>query len=431
MADTMDSPVNTPGGAPGTKELAERIFADLRALSADGPGVSRQSYGPGESEALDHLARICEAEGLSVSRDRAANLVVDLPGTEPDLPVVLCGSHLDSVPQGGNFDGAAGVLAAIMAVIRMKRSRQAPRRTVRAIGLRGEESAWYDKCYLGSSALLGALSPADLKRRHRVTGQSLGEAMRAVGAEVDRIEAGERLIDPKSVAAFLELHIEQGPVMVARDLPVAIVTGIRGNIRHRAVTCRGEPGHSGAVPRWLRRDAVFATAEFLSRVDEHWSVLLERGLDLVVTAGIIHTNPDQHAMSRIPGEVTFSFEVRSQSRDTLEAFHHLVKTECNSIAANRKVRFEFDEPVFSAPATMDRQLVETLLAVCGRLGLPRETIPSGAGHDAAVFANAGVPTAMIFVRNAHGSHNPKEAMDLDDFMAGADVVYHALKELAS
>src|SRR6185312_6005596 len=116
---------------------------------------------------------------------------------------------------------------------------------------------------------------------HRTDRRSLREHMRERGADVERIARGERLLDPATVAAYLELHIEQGPVMVARGMPTAVVTGIRGNIRHQAVTCLGEAGHSGAVPRWLRRDAVFAVAELITHLDEHWRILLERGLDLV------------------------------------------------------------------------------------------------------------------------------------------------------
>jgi N-carbamoyl-L-amino-acid hydrolase len=218
--------------------------------------------------------------------------------------------------------------------------------------------------------------------------------------------------------------------MVARDLPTAIVTGIRGNIRHKQVLCLGAAGHSGAVPRWLRRDAVFATAELVTHLDEHWQILLERGLDLVVTVGMIATDPAEHAMSRIPGDVTFSFEVRSQSLDTLEAFYHLMRTECRTIGASRKVEFRFDRRIDSRPARMSETWIERLKSVSQRLGLPTETLPSGAGHDAAIFANAGVPAAMIFVRNEHGSHNPAEAMALDDFLKGADLLYHAIIEAA-
>ncbi|HEV7368146.1 Zn-dependent hydrolase [Arenibaculum sp.] len=424
-APAMERSEGTDALAP----LASALFAELRRLGGDGVGITRDSYGPGEDAAIAHVAEVARAEGIEVGFDAARNLVLSLPGEAPG-PYVLCGSHLDSVPQGGNYDGAAGVVAGLLCLVAMRRAGVRPPRPVRVIGLRGEESAWFGKAYMGSSALFGLLTPDDLAAAHRRSGRSLGECMRDCGAAVDRIAAGERLLDPAEVAAYLELHIEQGPVMVARDLRTAVVTGIRGNIRHKRIVCRGEAGHSGAVPRWLRRDAVFAVAELLSRLDEHWRALLERGLDLVVTCGIIATNPDEHAISRIPGEVGFSFEVRSQSRDTLEAFYHLMRTECAGIAAQRKVEFAFDRRVDSPPARMDEAWVRRLVDLSGRLGLPTETVPSGAGHDAAVFANAGIPSAMVFVRNDNGSHNPREAMEMADFMAATGLLYRALLEPA-
>lgn len=413
-------------GAREREAFARDLFDQLRAMSVDGPGVSRDSYGPGEQQAIEHVAAIARDEGLAVAFDAAANLVITLPGADPDAPAIICGSHLDSVPQGGNFDGAAGVIAGLMALIRMKRAGIVPPRTIRVMSLRGEESAWFGQCYLGSSALFGELAADDLARTHRVTGRALDDYMKQAGAEIGRIAAGERLLEPECVSAYLELHIEQGPVMVARDMPVAIVTGLRGNFRHLKIVCRGEAGHAGAVPRWLRHDAVMATADLLMRLDEHWRVLLERGLDLVLTAGILSTNPEEHAMSRIPGECTFSLEVRSQSLDTLEDFSQLLRREADSVGRERGVAFEFDRRSLSRPARMDERWVAHLLDTARTLQLNAEPIPSGAGHDAAVFANAGVPSAMIFVRNDHGSHNPKEAMEISDFLYGADVLYHAI-----
>ncbi len=413
-------------GAREREAFARDLFDQLRAMSVDGPGVSRDSYGPGEQQAIEHVAAIARDEGLAVAFDAAANLVITLPGADPDAPAIICGSHLDSVPQGGNFDGAAGVIAGLMALIRMKRAGIVPPRTIRVMSLRGEESAWFGQCYLGSSALFGELAADDLARTHRVTGRALDDYMKQAGAEIGRIAAGERLLEPECVSAYLELHIEQGPVMVARDMPVAIVTGLRGNFRHLKIVCRGEAGHAGAVPRWLRHDAVMATADLLMRLDEHWRVLLERGLDLVLTAGILSTNPEEHAMSRIPGECTFSLEVRSQSLDTLEAFYQLLRRAADSVGRERGVAFEFDRRSLSRPARMDERWVAHLLDTARTLQLNAEPIPSGAGHDAAVFANAGVPSAMIFVRNDHGSHNPKEAMEISDFLYGADVLYHAI-----
>lgn len=410
------------------RAFAAATFRQLYKMSFDGVGISRATYGEGETAAMEYIAGLAREEGLLVRTDAAANLIVELPGRDPSLPVVACGSHLDSVPQGGNFDGAAGVVAGLMALIRLKRSGVEHERGFRLYALRGEESAWFGRCYMGSLSLFGRLPREDLDAEHRDTHRALRDYMREAGADVELIEAGESLVAAKDFAAFFELHIEQGPVMVAHDLPVGIVTGIRGNIRHQNVICKGEAGHSGAVPRWLRHDAVFATAELLSRVDEHWRVLLERGLDLVVTAGILGTNPAEHAMSRIPGETRMSLEVRSQSIETLEAFHHLLLTECRAIGHDRKIEFVFDKRIESKPARMDEKLVQRLLDTCKRLNVPTEPIPSGAGHDAAVFANAGVPTAMVFVRNRNGSHNPKEAMDLDDFVTGAEVLFEVMRE---
>jgi len=297
--------------------------------------------------------------------------------------------------------------------------------------LRGEESAFFGRAYLGSSALFGELTLQDLAQANAHNGHPLIECMRAVGADVERIARGEKLLDPAALACWLELHIEQGPLLTARQLPVAIVTGIRGNIRHRAVECVGEAGHSGAVPRWLRHDSVFAVAELLTRLDRHWARLLEEGHDLVVTSGILGTNPHEHALARIPGRVNFSLDIRSQSRETMEMFYELFASECRAIASERGVEFRRDCRLETAPAQMDERLVTFLRSKLWVAGLNDEPMPSGAGHDAAVFANAGVPTGMIFVRNAHGSHNPDEAMDIADFMIGAEILKRTLQDLAA
>ena len=333
-----------------------------------------------------------------------------------------------SVPRGGNFDGAAGVIAGLAALARMRAEGIVPRRTIRVYGLRGEESAAFGRAYIGSSALFGGLKPADLDLRHAVTGETLRDRMRGVGADVERIERRDVLLPPASLAAWLELHIEQGPVLVAKAMPVAIVTGIRGNIRHRAVECIGEAGHSGAVPRSLRHDTVFAVAELLTLLDHAWQSFLTAGSDLVVTAGVLGTEPAEHAIARIPGRMHFSFEARSKSQATLDRYYALFLAACRRVETERGVRFALGPALHTAPAVMDAGWVERLRGLVARLGLADEPVASGAGHDAAVFANAGVPSAMIFVRNEHGSHNPREAMAMDDFVQGAEVLRLALLE---
>jgi N-carbamoyl-L-amino-acid hydrolase len=414
------------------RPLAEKLFDDVRALSFDGVGVTRESYGRGESATAEYLRDFARAEGLEAAPDKAANLVFrlqdDLPRA-PDAPVAWTGSHIDSVPQGGNFDGLAGVVAGLLCLVARRREGRATGLPLEVLAFRGEESAWFGKAYMGSGALFGKIGEADLALRQRTTGETMAECMRKAGADVEAIRAQQPLFDASRVKAYIELHIEQGPVMVARELPLAVVSGIRGNVRHNRIVCTGDAQHSGVVPRWLRHDAMFAVADLVMRIDEHWRVLLERGTDLVVTTGIVQTDAAEHSISRIPGRVSFSLEARSKSTDTLEAFYQLVRAECAAIGRERGVGFEFDRRLLSEPATMDARLCGVLATACGKLDVPFDVIPSGAGHDASLFANAGIPSGMLFVRNQNGSHNPREAMDMADFMLGAQALSDAFEQL--
>lgn len=419
--------------APDLAALARGLFEELRLTSHDGVGITRESFGAGETRAMRRIAAMARARGLDCAWDAAANLRVTLPGTEPAWPAAACGSHLDSVPQGGNFDGAAGVVAGLLALLHAARL---PRRarTLHLFVLRGEESAWYGRPYLGSSALFGRFDPAWLGLpNQRDPSLTLGDAMRREGAAVSRIAAGEPLCDAATLSHFVELHIEQGPVMVARRVPVGLVTGIRGNHRHPDARAIGEAAHSGAVPRWLRRDAVLGAADFAMRLDGTWRALLERGEDLVMTFGIFATDAREHAMTRIPGEVRFTLEWRSDSEATLDAFGELAAAEAVEIGRERGVAIELGRGVRTPPARMDGRLLALGRRICADAGIPCEVLASGAGHDAAIFAAAGVPAAMVFVRNEHGSHNPREAMDLDDFLAGAallrDLLLHGAEAL--
>lgn len=174
---------------------------------------------------------------------------------------------------------------------------------------------------------------------------------------------------------------------------------------------------------------MFAVADLIMRLDTHWRALLERGTDLVVTAGVLQTNAAEHSISRVPGSARFSLEARSKSIDTIEAFYQLVQAEMTSISRERGVRFDCDRRLLSDPATMDAALSELLLQACRERAIRHEVLPSGAGHDAALFANAGIPSALLFVRNQNGSHNPYEAMEMADFMLGVQVLADAVNAL--
>lgn len=402
------------------------LFDQLRAQSFDGVGISRETYGPSETQAMELIERIALDHGLESDWDAARNLIVRLPGQQPSLAAIATGSHLDSVPQGGNFDGAAGVVAGLAALI-VAKSQGVSKRSLEVYGLRGEESAWFGgPCYFGSRALFGLLGTNDLSSLHRDTGDTLAQQMQSCGADMELIKRQTVIRSPDEFHAWFELHIEQGPVLIAKEKPIGIVTGIRGNIRHRHVTCIGQAAHSGAVPRWLRHDAVLAMSELLMRLDEHWRVLLAWGEDLVFTTGIVETDAKEHAVSRVPGRVTFAIEYRSQDKKTIDSFSKLLETECQQIGEKRGVEFDFGPLVSTEPARMSEPLIALAKTQAQTAGIDYEIMPSGAGHDTAVFANAGVPATMIFVRNDKGSHNPEERMEMADFISGAEVLCRSM-----
>ena len=403
------------------ERLAITIFDDIAVLTKDRHGVSRETYGKGETDAINYLSKLAVELGLHVEVDDAANVFFS------SKPIVnsrymLIGSHMDSVPLGGNFDGLAGVLAGFLILSYLSKNKINLSLPLKVIALRGEESAWYGRNYIGSKSIFGLLTKEDLNSTHRKTGEKLSKAMQSCGVDINKIQSSISLIDKENIELFIELHIEQGPILVDRNWPAAIVTGIRGNNRHHNIICKGSAGHSGTIPRYLRKDAVFAGADLITRMDDHWNTIQQHGGDLVLTSGIFHTDSDHHAMSRIPGEIFFSFESRSQDVATLDALEALLKSECKTIERERGVKFEFDDLIKSSPAELDEVIIKNLLDAGESLGFERASLPSGAGHDAAVFANVGIKTGMIFVRNDKGSHNPYEAMDIKDFMAGLSIL---------
>jgi len=282
------------------------------------------------------------------------------------------------------------------------------------MAIRAEESAWFDIAYLGSGAAFGLLDPDCLAIKRSDNGQSLEATLQQQGFDPRPIRERRALLDPSTIRAYLELHIEQGPTLVALGLPAAVVSGIRGCKRFRNARCRGEYAHSGAVSRAYRRDAVAATVALLHHMETVWLRHEEAGADLVLTAGEPFTDPDMHGPSKIAGETRFVLDIRSLSASTMEAVAAEARAAAARISAAYRVDIDLGTTSDSPPAVMDSRLRSRLQ---GLLARPCE-IASGAGHDAAVFAKVGIPSAMIFVRNEHGSHNPHEAMSLEDFAVG-------------
>lgn len=411
--------------------LAQALFEEVRSKTADEVGVSREPYGKGEQLALDALTRAAGELGLEKRADPFGNLYLTLPGSDRAAPAWLTGSHVDSVPSGGNYDGFAGVVAGITAAAAFLRAGFVPPCDITVMAIRAEElSAWYGgqhDGHIGSRAALGLLPVAELDSAiNSRSGKTLRSHMKESGADPAAVGCGVPYLSSAQFKGYLELHIEQGPVLEARCIPIGIVTAIRGAIRGRSCRCLGAYTHSGAVPHEYRSDAVMATVELVHELDNEWSRVRAVGGDLVFTVGKLFTDAGLHALTKVPGEVEFTIDLRSRDEKTLTAMQSLVERLSADIMRRRRVRFDFAPFSLHRPAEMDADLRARLLAGCRDLGITAMEIPSGAGHDAQDFANAGFRASMIFVRNSHGSHNPHEAMDMADFALGTRLLAWAL-----
>jgi N-carbamoyl-L-amino-acid hydrolase len=242
--------------------------------------------------------------------------------------------------------------------------------------------------------------------------------MRAEGFDPDAVRAGRAAIDPASVAAFVELHIEQGPLLDEAAMPLGIVTGIPGSRRYRAARVFGEYNHSGATPRRLRRDAGLAAAELAYRLDAEWARLEAEGHALVCTFCVLATAPEA-GFTMIPGEARFELDMRSESRASVDLLHAALLRLVAEIEESRGVRFDLGAESGSQSSRMDQAL---MAAAAEAAGVPCRQMLSGGGHDAAAFAQAGIPASLLFVRNQFGSHNPREAMRMEDFDAACAVI---------
>jgi N-carbamoyl-L-amino-acid hydrolase len=423
----MAWPADLEAAWPASVAFGAALLERLDAATRQPSGVRRRPYGPGEQLAHDLVAAAAGEMGLAVEIDEAGNLLMTLAGAEPSAPRLLTGSHLDSVPAGGNFDGAAGVVAGLVAAHALLKAGIAPRTGLTVIATRGEEgSSWFKgghKSHFGSRAALGQLDQAELARARTLDGdQSLAEAIAAAGFASERIEHGRPLINRAAYRGFVELHIEQGPILVRENLPVGIVTGIRGSLRLRDARVRGEEAHSGAVPAEYRRDALLAAVDLASRLEAEWRAWLASGRDAVCTFGRFGTDPARHSLTKVPGEVRFSLDIRSAEAALLDEAAAFLDAEAAQIGKSRGVEVVLGSKDRSPPALMTPALVERLTAEATALGIPARPLASGGGHDAANFAAGGWPTAMIFVRNPNGSHNPKEAMAIEDFALGAKLL---------
>ncbi|TPI23393.1 Zn-dependent hydrolase [Mesorhizobium sp. B4-1-1] len=395
-------------------KLAGRILDALAEATTDPPGITRVAYGAGERFAHDLVRKEAEKLGAVARVDAAGNLYLTLKGRDPDLSAIVIGSHLDSVAHGGNFDGAAGVVAGLAAMAELVGQNIRLARDLIVLATRAEEAVWFPLSYPGSQAALGLLNPQALEARRSDSGLMLAAHMREEGFDPDAVRRGVPGIDAGRIAAFVELHIEQGPRLVAAGAPVGIVTGIAGGFRYVDAKCLGAYAHSGAEPRFARHDSVLGFADLVAGLEAEWDALERDGHEATITFGRVQSDPSQHGGSRVLGELGFTLDVRSAEAAVLDRIENRLQTIFAKVGATRGVTFEPGSRFTWEPATMSPNLIGRLDRAAAELQIRAPHVPSGAGHDAATFAGAGIPTAMLFVRNENGSHNPHEAMEIAD-----------------
>jgi allantoate deiminase len=384
---------------------AARLMARLDAFAAftDEPGkLTRLYLSPSYRAACEQFAQWATAAGMSARIDAVGNVRARYEGRHEHAPALMIGSHIDTVRDAGRYDGNLGALAALAVVEQFHAKGVRFDHAIEVVAFGDEEGVRFSSAMTGSRALAGQLSATAMASRDR-DGVTLGEALTAFGGDPERAYSAKA----RDVLAFVELHIEQGPVLEAKGLPLGVVGAINGATR-MLVTVTGLAGHAGCVPMELRRDAVAAAAEMILAVEAR----ARTEPDLVATVGRLEVEPG--AVNVIPGLARFSLDLRSPRDEWRRRAVSDIHAAAVAIAAKRNVETVM-QPVHEAPAYVcDARIVAGFDRVLAGMGQPAFHLPSGAGHDTMVMGSL-VPSGMLFVRCAGGiSHNPGEAITAED-----------------
>ena len=407
--------------------LVQRLLDGVAEIGADAPGITREAYGRGENQAHALIAEAGAALGMQASLDAGANLTLRWAAKSPQAAPILLGSHLDSVVQGGNFDGAAGVIAGLGVVAALQAAGVTPRRDIEVLALRCEEAVWFGLGLIGSRCLLARLPPGALELRHARSGLTLAESIASCGGDPARLREGTPLRDPAGMGAYLEAHIEQAPQLIEAGAPLAICLANPGNIRHPFIRITGEDAHTG-LPHRFRRDAALAGADFSLALEQLWLAEEAAGRPMAVTIGRFHTPASKHSLTAVSGDFEMSLDLRGYSPAHLAALEAELAPIAAEVAARRGVSIVLGERSAAAPGPMDPGLIAGLTAAAARCGITAPHLNSPGSHDANNFAAAGVATGMLLVRNQNGSHNPHEAMETPDLMAAVAVMANWIAE---
>jgi N-carbamoyl-L-amino-acid hydrolase len=397
----------------------DRLARTLTELAEFGKnpegGVSRFAYSEADRQGRGYVMELMRTAGLDPKIDAAGNITGLLPGSGPGLAPIVMGSHIDSVPKGGNYDGTVGSLSAIEAARVLREKGVQTRHPIEVLIFQNEEGGQF-----GSRILIGAIADADLDHVSH-SGKTVREGIRFIGGDPENLDAVRRKTG--DIAAYLEIHIEQGAILDTEKTDIGIVEGIVGINRHE-VTIQGTANHAGTTPMGLRHDALLAGAKLIEAVNR---IVTGMPGSQVGTVGRIEVHPG--APNVIPGTVILTIELRDLEWGKIRSIHDLIAAEARKIGTESGTEFGFREFYANQPSPSNPNVRRLMVDATEQLGLSFKVMPSGAGHDAQGMARIG-PMGMIFIPSVGGiSHSPKEFSRTRDIANGANVLLHTVLKL--
>lgn len=408
-----------------------RLLRDFNAVSRIGLGdhgsVTRLVFSIKELRSRQFLIHLMRQAGLRIHIDRIGNIFGRLDGKNPNAPAVLAGSHLDTVLHGGKFDGTMGVMGALEAVRTLKENNVPLASPVEVVCFVGEESSRFGYSTLGSSLLAGEVDAEDLSHAADSQGTKLADVLAGLG--IDRRNLATLRRKRSTLKAYLELHIEQGPILEAKKKAIGVVTAIAAPTRFKVVFT-GQADHSGTTPMEMRKDALVAAAALITGVEKicrRYS-RMEQGR-VVGTVGAMTIEPG--VINAIPGRAELSVDLRSISAAAKTRAVRMVHREIRKIARRRSIGVEILPIREEEPVPLDKRVVRLLKDCCEARKIPYEVMPSGAGHDAMQVAKI-APAGMLFIPSRRGiSHSPLEWSDPEDICLGTQLLLDAIVRLAN
>lgn len=404
-----------------THRIEDLIEGLDQFTATPGNGTTRLTYSPEYAAARDFVIAHMKLAGLQVRQDAVGNIFGRLVGSNPDLAPILVGSHLDSVPNGGRFDGPAGVIAGLETAYLFRDLGLTPERSIEVIAMIEEEGARFGGGLLGSRVLTGRIDPAALVSLADDDGVALADAMTGYGLEPAL--AGQAALPAGAYHAFLELHIEQGPVLEDAGQDVAIVDRIVG-LSQLKVSVWGRAGHAGTTPMNARRDALVGAVGILSQLPD---LPVQVGNSAVLTVGKLEVLPG--GANVIPDAVNFSIDLRAPAEADVQTMIDRVR-QIVQAASGDGLTTEVEQVLYAAPTILSQDIYGTLTAKAQELGLKHRRMVSGAGHDAMIMS-AVMPTGLIFAPSRDGiSHAPEEWTDYAQLARGIDVIFATIRDMS-